>query len=116
MPFVPGNNLGQGRPKGSPNKENKELREAIQAIVNGAIPDVVSVLAEMRETNPIKYTENVLKLMEYVIPKMRSVDNTISVDPESFGSIKIEVVTKEKLNEGTENTGNGSIPEELPGN
>ena len=113
MPFTPGNNLSQGRPKGSPNKENKELREAIQAIVNGAIPDVVSVLADMRETNPIKYTENVLKLMEYVIPKMRSVDTNISVDTESLGSIKIEVVTKEKLNEGTKDTSDGSIPEKL---
>ena len=113
MPFEPGHSLSTGRPKGSPNKENRELRDAIQAIVNGAIPDVVSVLAEMRETNPVKYTENVLKLMEYVIPKMRSVDNTISVDPEHLGSIKIEVITKEKLNEGTEHTSNGSIPEKL---
>ena len=96
MPFEPGHSLSTGRPKGSPNKENKDLREAIQAIVNGAIPDVVAVLAEMRETNPIKYTENVLKLMEYVITKMRSVDTNISMDTESLSSIKIEVITKEK--------------------
>jgi len=100
MPFEPGHQLATGRPKGSPNKENKELREAIQAIVNGAIPDVVSVLADMREANPIKYTENVLKLMEYVIPKMRSVDTNVSFDPEQLNSIKIEVISKDK-NEGT---------------
>jgi hypothetical protein len=47
---------------------------------------------------------------------MRSVDNTISVDPEYLGSIKIEVITKEKLNEGTKHTSNGSLPEELPSN
>ena len=96
MQFTPGNTLSQGRPKGSPNKENLDLKLAIQAIVNGSIPDVVAVLAEMRETNPVKYTENILKLMEYVIPKMRSVDTNLSVDPESLGSIKIEVVTKDK--------------------
>ena len=96
MPFEPGHTLATGRPKGSPNKENKELREAIQAIVNGAIPDVVAVLAEMRETNPVKYTENVLKLMEYVIPKLRASDTNLSIDSESLGSIKIEVITKEK--------------------
>ena len=99
MPFEPGHQLATGRPKGSPNKENKELREAIQAIVNGAIPDVVAVLAEMRESNPVKYTENVLKLMEYVIPKLRASDTNLSIDSESLGSIKIEVITKEK-NEG----------------
>lgn len=104
MPFQPGHNLSTGRPKGAVNKENRELRDAIQSIVNGAIPDVISVLAEMRETNPVKYTENVLKLMEYVIPKMRSVDNTVSFDSEQLGSIKIEVISKS--NEGTQNTSN----------
>jgi hypothetical protein len=105
MAFTPGNNLGQGRPKGAPNKENKIIKEAITAIVEGAIPDLVTVLAEMRETNPVKYTENVLKLMEYTVPKLRSIDSNVSLDTESLGSIKIEVVTKEK-NEGTNNTSN----------
>jgi hypothetical protein len=105
MPFQPGHSLAQGRPKGSPNKENQIIKEAITAIVEGAIPDLVSVLAEMRETNPVKYTENVLKLMEYTVPKLRSVDSNVSLDTESLGSIKIEVVTKEK-NEGTNNTSN----------
>ena len=105
MAFTPGNTLGQGRPKGSPNKENQIIKEAITAIVEGAIPDLVTVLAEMRETNPVKYTENVLKLMEYTVPKLRSIDSNVSLDTESLGSIKIEVVTKEK-NEGTNNTSN----------
>ena len=105
MPFQPGHSLAQGRPKGSPNKENQIIKEAITAIVEGAIPDLVTVLAEMRETNPVKYTENVLKLMEYTVPKLRSIDSNVSLDTESLGSIKIEVVTKEK-NEGTNNTSN----------
>lgn len=105
MAFTPGNTLGQGRPKGSPNKENQIIKEAITAIVEGAIPDLVTVLAEMRETNPVKYTENIMKLMEYTVPKLRSIDSNVSLDTESLGSIKIEVVTKEK-NEGTNNTSN----------
>ena len=96
MPFVAGNNLSQGRPKGAVNKENQIIKEAITAIVEGAIPDLVTVLAEMRETNPVKYTENLLKLMEYTVPKLRSVDSNVSIDPESLGSIKIEVITKNK--------------------
>ena len=96
MPFTPGNNLSQGRPKGAVNKENQIIKEAITAIVEGAIPDLVTVLAEMRETNPVKYTENLLKLMEYTVPKLRSVDSNVSIDPESLGSIKIEVITKNK--------------------
>ena len=105
MAFTPGNTLGQGRPKGSPNKENQIIKEAITAIVEGAIPDLVTVLAEMRESNPVKYTENIMKLIEYTVPKLRSIDSNVSLDTESLGSIKIEVVTKEK-NEGTNNTSN----------
>jgi len=103
MPFQPGN-PGGGRPKGAVNKENQVIKEAITAIVEGAIPDLVSVLGEMRETNPVKYTENIMKLMEYTVPKLRSVDSNVSLDTESLGSIKIEVVTKE--NEGTKDTSN----------
>ena len=104
MPFVPGN-PGGGRPKGAVNKENKIIKDAINAIIEGGLEDFQSVLAEMRETNPVKFAENYMKLMEYAVPKLRSVDSNISVDPESLGSIKIEVVTKEK-NEGTNNTSN----------
>jgi len=106
MPFQPGHSLSSGRPKGSPNKENQVIKEAITAIIQGGLEDFQSVLAEMRETNPVKYAENYMKLMEYTVPKLRSVDSNVSVDPESLGSIKIEVVTKEKLNEGTENPSN----------
>lgn len=105
MGFQPGNTLGQGRPKGSPNKENKIIKDAITAIVEGGIPDLVGVMAQLRETNPVKYAENMLKLMEYTVPKLRSVDSNVAIDTESLGSIRIEVVTKEK-NEGTNNTSN----------
>jgi hypothetical protein len=99
MPFTPGNNLGQGRPKGSPNKDNRPIRDAIHAIVEGNLEDFTRVLGEMQETNPVKYAENIRALMEYTVPKLRSVDTNISMDAESLGSIKIEVITKEK-NEG----------------
>ena len=89
MAFTPGNTLGQGRPKGAPNKENKIIKEAITAIIEGGLEDFQSVLAEMRETNPVKFAENYMKLMEYTIPKLRSVDSNVSIDPESLGSIKI---------------------------
>lgn len=114
MPFVPGN-PGGGRPKGAVNKENQVIKQAINAIIEGGLEDFQSVLADMRETNPVKFAENYMKLMEYTIPKLRSVDSNVSLDTESLGSIRIEVITKEK-NEGTKHTSDGSIPEELPSN
>ena len=105
MPFQPGHSLAQGRPKGSVNKDNQVIKEAMTAIVEGGLPDFQSVLNDMRETNPVKFAENYMKLIEYTVPKLRSIDSNVSLDTESLGSIKIEVVTKEK-NEGTNNTSN----------
>lgn len=105
MPFQPGHSLSTGRPKGALNKETQQIKEAITAMIIGGLPDFLSVMSELRETNPVKFTENYMKLMEYSVPKLRSVDSNVSVDTESLGSIKIEVVTKEK-HEGTNNTSN----------
>jgi hypothetical protein len=67
--------------------------------------DFITVLAELREENRVKYAEYYLKLLEYSIPKMRSVDTNLSVDQESLGAIKIEVISKQS-NERTEDTSN----------
>lgn len=105
MPFQPGHNLATGRPKGSVNKDNQVIKDAITAMVVGGLEDFQSVMNQLRETNPVKFSENYMKLMEYTTPKLRSIDTNLSLDNESLGSIKIEVISKEK-NEGTNNTSN----------
>ena len=103
MPFKPGHTLSTGRPKGSQNKTSEKIRVAIDALLEGHLEGLTEVLGQLRETNPVKYAENMLKLMEYTVPKMRSVDSNVSFDTESLGSIKIDVVTREN-NEGTKDT------------
>jgi hypothetical protein len=105
MPFTPGQEFSGGRPKGAENKETKKLREALTALTIGGMDDFITVLAELREENRVKYAEYYLKLLEYSIPKMRSVDTNLSVDQESLGAIKIEVISKQS-NERTEDTSN----------
>ncbi len=103
MPFN-ADNPGTGRPKGAENKETKKLREAIAAITEGGIEDFQRALNEVLEENPSKYLELYLKLLEYTMPKLRSVDTNIGVNEDSIGNIKIEVVNK--ANESrTNNTG-----------
>ena len=98
MGFQPGNNLGKGRPAGSSNKETKRLREAIGAIIEGNVEDFHSCLEEIRETNPGKFLDTYLKLLEFSLPRLKQVDNTIDVKDDTISSIKIEVV-KGKLEE-----------------
>jgi hypothetical protein len=89
MPFTP-DNPGSGRPKGAENKEKKQLRESINAILEGGIEDFNQAMSELRETNPKAYLDTYVKLIEYGLPKLRSVDTTIDVK-DNVESIKIEI-------------------------
>jgi hypothetical protein len=90
MPFTPGHNIAGGRPAGVENKEKKQLRESINAILEGGIEDFNQAMAELRESNPKAYLDTYVKLIEYGLPKLRSVDTTIDVK-DNIESIKIEI-------------------------
>jgi hypothetical protein len=47
-------------------------------------------MAELRESNPKAYLDTYVKLIEYGLPKLRSVDTTIDVK-DNVESIKIEI-------------------------
>ena len=84
MPFTPGQEFSGGRPKGAENKETKKLREAIAAITNGSIEDLQGAFAEIRENNPVKFIEMYLRLLEYTMPKLRSIENNIELNHNSL--------------------------------
>ena len=94
MPFEAGHNIPGGRTKGSTNEKVNKVREAITAITEGGIESFNECMDEVRITNPAKYLELYLKLLEYSMPKLRSVDSNIGINEESIGGIKIEVVNK----------------------
>ena len=90
MPFTPGHKIAGGRPAGVENKEKKALRESINAILEGGIEDFNGAMAELRESNPGKYLDIYVKLIEYGLPKLRSVDTTLDLK-DKIESIKIEI-------------------------
>ena len=98
MPFTPGQEFSGGRPKGAENKETKKLREAIAAITNGSVEDLQGAFAEIRENNPVKFIEMYLRLLEYTMPKLRSIENNIELGESAISKITVEV--KAKPNEG----------------
>jgi hypothetical protein len=106
MPFST-DNPGTGRPKGAENKETKRLREAIAAITNGSVEDLQSCFAEIRENNPVKFIEMYLRLLEYTMPKLRSIDTNIDVGESLIQKITIEVANGKRV----EDTSNNSISE-----
>lgn len=66
-----------GRPKGSPNKETKELKERTKKLLDLALETFEDDLAELDPMDRINVT---LKLMEYHIPKLKAVEKTVSLD------------------------------------
>jgi hypothetical protein len=91
MPFTPGQEFTGGRPKGAENKETKKLREAIAAITNGSVEDLQGAFAEIREDNPAKFIEMYLRLLEYTMPKLRSIDTNIEMGDTLIQKITVEV-------------------------
>lgn len=90
MPFT--SETATGRPKGVGNKSTEKLREAIAAITEGGIESFNECMDEVRTTNPAKYMEIYLKLLEYSMPKLRSIDTNIGVNEDSVSGITIQVV------------------------
>ena len=66
-------NNPHGRPKGSKNKDKRDLREFIEEIVN----DRTQIQNDLKALEPLERLQIIEKLMSYVLPKLRSVENKI---------------------------------------
>jgi len=74
MPFEKGNKLSKGRPAGVPNRTTEQAKLTIQRAVNGVLDTMQKDLQEIKKKDPIKAMELAIKLLEYSIPKLKSVD------------------------------------------
>lgn len=82
-------NNPHGRPKGSKNKDKRDLREFIEEIVN----DRTQIQKDLKALEPLERLQIIEKLMGYVLPKLRSVENKID-----FGQLtdeQIDLIIKE---------------------
>jgi hypothetical protein len=74
MPFEKGNKLSKGRPAGVPNRTTEQAKLTIQRAVNGVLDTMQKDLQEIKKKDPVKAMELAIKLLEYSIPKLKSVD------------------------------------------
>lgn len=78
MPFKPGNKYGKGRPQNALNKLSAGDKEALHEIFrNDLLPTFKKDIKELSAKDRVQAT---LKLAEFYIPKLRSIDLSIDVD------------------------------------
>jgi hypothetical protein len=101
MPFEKGNKLGKGRPQGKMNRSTEQAKLTLARLANKGLDNITEDIDKIRETNPVKAAEIYIKLLEYVLPKLKSVDMKMEAEVNN----KIEKITVEikQRNDGQEN-------------
>jgi hypothetical protein len=94
--FEKGHQLAKGRPPGALNRTTEQMRLTINRAVNNTLNTIQSDLEELKKTDPVKALELSMKLMEYAMPKMRSIDlkGSIEVDAK-IQSINVNINRKD---------------------
>ena len=84
----------KGRPKGARDKTNSDIKQAFQSIVEGNLSNIEKWLKEVATDNPAKGLEMVLRMSEFIIPKMKATDITLD-DINTRPPMQIMVQTEE---------------------
>ena len=79
-----------GRPKGSVNKNTKQIREAYQLLTEQNLENMNRWLQQTAQEDPAKAMDLMLKLSEYIIPKLARTEVTGQDGEDLFKNIKFE--------------------------
>ena len=89
--FVPGQSGNPaGRPKGSKNKVTEEIREAYQNLVELNLENMTAWLQSIAADDPEKAFDLVLKLSDFVIPRLARQEMTGADGKDLFEGLKFD--------------------------
>jgi len=93
MGFKEGQEKKGGRAKGTPNKSTAEIRDAYQKLVEDNLTNMTEWLVQVAAENPERAMDLMLKLSEYMIPKLARQEVTGADGADLFKNIKFEFGT-----------------------
>lgn len=93
MGFKEGHKKVGGRVKGKPNKTTAEIRDAYQKLVEDNLTNMTEWLVQVAAENPERAMDLMLKLSEYMIPKLARQEVTGADGADLFKNIKFEFGT-----------------------
>ena len=79
-----------GRPKGSKNKNTQEVREAYQRLVEGNLENMSQWIQAVDAEDPAKAFDLMVKLSDFVIPKLARTELTGANGDDLFKDMKFE--------------------------
>jgi hypothetical protein len=77
-----------GRKKGTPNKVTQAQRELFSTLLSNNLTSIQAALEEVRQDDPAKFIELVLKLAQYSLPTLKAIEYKGSADAGFFISFK----------------------------
>jgi len=95
--FEKGQKGGPGRPKGKLNRSTEQMKLTIARAINHQLDNIQADMDNIRKENPAKALELAIKLMEYTIPKLKSMDMKMDADiTAKIEKLEIEVINTTK--------------------
>jgi len=100
--FEKGNKLG-GRKKGSLNRSTEMAKVTLARLANTGLNNITEDLEEIRKKDPAQAAQIYLKLLEFVVPKLKSVEMKVDAEVNhKVEQIKVEIVQKQIEIDATE--------------
>jgi LytS/YehU family sensor histidine kinase len=93
MGFKEGHKKVGGRTKGQTNKTTAEIRDAYQKLVEDNLTNMTEWLTQVADQNPERAMDLILKLSEYMIPKLARQEVTGADGKDLFKNITFEFGT-----------------------
>ena len=97
--FTSENNPGKGRPVGVGNKTTTQIKEAYQKLLEDNLDNMTLWLGKIAEKDPAKATELMLKLSEYILPKLARQEVVGNDGEDLFKNVSFTFSTADKENQ-----------------
>lgn len=83
---------GAGRPKGSKNRADENIRAQFEFFLNHACQDIVDLFDQLKQDNPKQALDAIRDYAEFVLPKLQRTDSNVNHSGEVDMNAKVTFV------------------------